>query len=224
MDGSIPLMHASGSNMEIDIIELLTHNAQGGLLAKDQFGLTALHYSCYTGYFDIVRYITDINPDTSKILSSNQGLPIHDAIENATGEGLDIIELLVKIYPGCISIGDENGALPLHRAARSCPLHVVEFLYNAYNNAIFTQDKEGLLPMHYCSERIDKTNLEVMDYILNLNPSGQAKTIAEMNSPTKRSFFSSASLKNLFTSSPKKEEIKPTNKKQQKRKSMHTRN
>ena len=100
MDGSIPLMHASGSNMETSVIHILTQGTQSNnLLAKDQFGLTSLHYACYSGHFDVVRYITDIKPDTAKMMSSNQSLPIHDATENKTGEGLDIIELLLQIYP-----------------------------------------------------------------------------------------------------------------------------
>ena len=62
---------------------------------------------------------------------------------------------------------DEDGALPLHRAARAGSLEVVQFLHRLYPKAVAAEDNEGLLPMHYASQRADKDlNLDIVQYIL----------------------------------------------------------
>ena len=75
--------------------------------------------------------------------------------------------------PQAISQPDDDGALPLHRAAKTADVDTVQFLHSLYPKALSSPDREGLLPLHYASQRQDKANLDVLNYILAANPNGR---------------------------------------------------
>ena len=78
-----------------------------------------------------------------------------------------MVDVVFQANTTAIMQTDEDGATPLHRAARAGSLEVVQFLHRLFPKAMTMEDREGLLPMHYASQRADKNlNLEVVQYFV----------------------------------------------------------
>lgn len=144
-------------------------------------------------------------------MAGNGALALHDAVENYARGGLNMVNTVFLANTQAISHADDDGALPLHRAARAAGLEVVQFLHQTYPKAISTADKEGLLPMHYASQRSDKNlNLQVVQYILECNPSGRVGELTrysepadKINSPSIDRLVAAVSAFSLWASPPK---------------------
>ena len=74
-----------------------------------------------------------------------------------------MVDELFQANTTAIMQTDEDGATPLHRAARSGTLEVVQYLHRLFPKAITMEDREGLLPMHYASRG---QPLEVVQYFV----------------------------------------------------------
>lgn len=83
-DGSLPLMHACANNKNTVIVDFLLSKYSQGLLILDNYGCSALHYACYSGYEAVVSYILMKSPESAHIVDSNGALPLHDAVQNIT--------------------------------------------------------------------------------------------------------------------------------------------
>jgi len=166
-DGSLPLMHACACNESIEVVKLLHEAHPTAVSEQDNLGFRAINYAAYSGFPELVRYILSVHPRSAYLVARNGCLPLHDAVENTARGGLEMVDDIFHANTGAISIADDEGALPLHKAAQKGSLEVVQFLHQLYPRAASVADKEGLLPMHYASQRSDKDlNLEVVQFFV----------------------------------------------------------
>lgn len=166
-DGSYPLMHACASNEDCDIVKLLYDAYPAAVSEFDKAGFRAINYAAFSGYPKVVRYLLSVHPRSASLTAKNGSTALHDAAENSLRGGLEMVDEIFQANTTAIMQADDDGALPMHRAARCGSLEVVQFLHQLYPKAITTEDREGLLPMHYASQRSDKDlNLEVVQYLV----------------------------------------------------------
>lgn len=117
-----------------------------------------------------MRYLLSVHPRSASLAALNGSTALHDAVENSVRGGITMVDEVFQANTMAIEQPDEDGALPLHRAARAGSLEVVQYLHQLYPRGITTEDREGLLPMHYASQRGDKDlSLEVVQYILSVS-------------------------------------------------------
>ena len=62
---------------------------------------------------------------------------------------MEVVQLLIKVYPDALKEKDEDENLPLHIAARSCEsMEVIQLLVKEYPDALKEKNKKGWLPLH----------------------------------------------------------------------------
>ena len=152
IDGSFPIMHAATTNIHSNIVELLYENNSKAINISDNFECYTIHYACYSGYLPTVVYLLNKSKDFIKLKSGNNSLPLHEAVQNHN-DGLNIATLLYNTYPEAISSKDQNGAIPIHLAAKFGNLDILKYIYNLFPRGSTIKDSEGLLPIHYAAER-----------------------------------------------------------------------
>ena len=83
--------------------------------------------------------------------------------------------MMLQLYPEAVKIPDGQFSLAIHKAAQYANLDVIKLIHQAFPEGVKTADSEGLLPMHYVAQRDQdrRDNVEVMKYLLELNPSGE---------------------------------------------------
>ena len=162
-DGALPLMHACACNEDCEVVRLLHEAYPGAVSEQDNQGFRAINYAAFSGYPAVVRFLLSVHPRCASLASKNGSLALHDAAENALRGGLAMVDELFQANTTAIMQTDEDGATPLHRAARSGTLEVVQYLHRLFPKAITMEDREGLLPMHYASRG---QPLEVVQYFV----------------------------------------------------------
>ena len=170
-DGAYALMYSAAWNdCELTLHSLYTASP-GAMQAIDKYGYHAIHFAAYVGCYDVCSYILHVYPECIKIKTSGGVLPLSAAVVNRTSRSTDIVQLMLDMHPKAAKQADEDGALPIHKAAQFGTLDTVKLLYNAYPEGMMIADGEGLLPMHYAGQR-DKSredNMEILQFLSEEN-------------------------------------------------------
>lgn len=105
-------------------------------------------------------------------------LPLHAAVIFACP--LEIVELLIQVYPSGAQFKDDQGMLPLHLAFRNeTEWEVIEELLTAYPQAIGTKDRKGRTPLQ-CATSSGKKKANVLELYTQIAVSGERqKAVAE---------------------------------------------
>jgi hypothetical protein len=76
--------------------------------------------------------------------------PLHKAIDHACPESMNVIALLLELYPAAAKVADQDGYLPLHVCldSRNPDEDLVEQLLIAFPDAAKRPTVDGLLPLH----------------------------------------------------------------------------
>jgi ankyrin repeat protein len=194
-DGSVPLMHACSCNEDAEVVQFLYETNPSSLVAQDKAGFRAINYaggasgfflrctrflpfyshppslslSAYSGYCPVVGFLLSAQPKVAGMASKNGSLALHDAAENGLRGGLSMVAEVFQANTSALLQADDDGALPMHRAARGGSLEVVQFLHGLFPKALTMEDREGLLPLHYASQRGDRDqdeNLKIVQYLV----------------------------------------------------------
>jgi ankyrin repeat protein len=91
---------------------------------------------------------------------------------------LDVIEMLIEIYPNAVNVTDTEGKLPSHTAClRGATSEVIQLLFDRlvgdeqHQNGLSISDNRGQLPIHYYA-RSENARAEVLQHLLELYPGG----------------------------------------------------
>jgi len=156
--GRTPLHHACENNAPLEVVQFVAQRCPHDIQARDNYSNLPLHLVCGNpkASLEVVKFLTDLDENTAKarsrfgLMESRTGIPWgHDGdytpLHHACGEGapLDVMKLLVDLYPEALKLGGKD--LPLHLAcARKNPsLDVLKFLVSAYPPALQVVSKDG---------------------------------------------------------------------------------
>lgn len=117
--------------------------------------LGPLHYAAANCSNDTVRTLAKAYPEALKKLSDEcfvAGLPLHYAAAYSTR--VEVVRLLLELYPGAVRTRSGRGLLPLHEAAsKNSSVEIVHLLMAACPEALqamVTVDIKGL-PLHFAA-------------------------------------------------------------------------
>jgi ankyrin repeat protein len=173
-DGAFPFMYSCAWNDTTEVVSMLHQRNPQSVHVSDIYGFKALHYASYVGSTSVIQYLLEVSPAFAQEANMYGVLPLSACAVNVRA-GTVGLKLIYGAYPEAISIPDNEGMLPLHKAAQYGTLDMVNFLLENLPDASFCADKEGLLPMHYAALRADKS-LAVQQCILESNPNGIVDT------------------------------------------------
>ena len=173
VDGVYPFMLAVAYNHGVELLQILREICPKAAFEPDARGWRAIHYAALKGTPTVVSYLLEELPKSAHATTREGCYALHYAARNhleAEGEG-DSLRMLTEILhrnTSAISAADDNGALPLHLAAREGTLEGVRFLCQTYGKAVQVADNEGMQPMHYASSRSEAIahKTDVVEYIL----------------------------------------------------------
>lgn len=132
VDGSFAVMHACASNITVDIVDLLCSTYSDSINISDNFGCYAIHYACFFGKVEVIKYLFERYPSVGRQTSGNGALALHEVVQNALSGNIDLVKFVYERNKEAIAIQDFNGCLPLHLAARGAAVDIVRFIYNIY--------------------------------------------------------------------------------------------
>eukprot|EP01031_Cornospumella_fuschlensis_P042990 gene42990-52541_t len=99
--------------------------------------------------FEVMRVMQQA-PEACQYVDSQGNTPLHIAASFVAS--IEILQSLLRYYPGGVKKFNKQGQLPLHRAAAmNNAIKVVALLMKAYPEALEIADNEGNLPVHYAS-------------------------------------------------------------------------
>jgi ankyrin repeat protein len=147
-DGMLLLHHACRDGVSVTLMLLFANAYPEGCSTKDNRGKLPSDY---------------LKANGAAARSDDIGLYF---LYHASGYGasVNLLKLLLDVYPDAINKVGNDGDLPLHHACyEDASLDVVKFLLEAYPEGAQIKDKEGCLPIHLAC-----ANYEVSVEVLKL--------------------------------------------------------
>ena len=103
------------------------------------------HVACFYGNTNTAKYLCRLYPESISIRDGYGSTPLERILfrHERTNE-IELIKFLLDNDQGAVSTPDEDGQLPLHKAATICSNSdaVMKLVFNAYPNAIHTTDND----------------------------------------------------------------------------------
>ena len=165
--GWLPLHHAVRHDAPLEIIQLLVERYPEGVQVTDIQGSTLLHIACRHGSSgSVVNYLTrQLSPEATLAVDSNSFTSLHVACKH--GVPLDIFNYLVDIDNQPLSMQDNRGELPLHKACRGGHLHLIKEIIDLHPPSVSVRNHQNELPTFILCKRSgkDKEVRESVEYI-----------------------------------------------------------
>jgi ankyrin repeat protein len=123
---------------------------------------TALHFACYYGHVDVVKFLLNDSNANIQMKTSNGCTSLHLA---ARFGHLNVVQYLIDDAPTCADIDAESndGLTALHYATMNGYSNVVQYLLNNGNANPGAQTKQGLTALHIAASN---NSLEITRLLL----------------------------------------------------------
>jgi ankyrin repeat protein len=166
---------ACRKNPPFELIRVLLDKCPKSAFVKNNMGgYYPIHTACSCRGIqpEVVQTLILHNPDAVKLTTTNDdcpggtsgNTPLHCAISSSASVG--VLKILLKAYPGAMSVLNSDGHTPFHLAMGRKPvpslptiqilLECVSFQHtnnNNHSNPLLMRDPSGLMPLHYVSSR-----------------------------------------------------------------------
>ena len=164
--GWLPLHHAVRHNAPLEMIQLLIDRYPEGIQVADKQGSTVLHIACRHGSDGkVVNYLRNEMGEEGALVADNNGFtPLHIACKHSVP--LDIFNYLVDIDNQLLSMQDNRGELPLHKACRGGHLHLIKEIIDLHPPSVSVRNHRNELPIFILCKRSgkDKEVRESVEY------------------------------------------------------------
>ena len=114
----LPLHIACANGASDEVLKLLIDTYPTSKTSVDNRGRTPLHFSVGNETYEPSPVVVELLSDTGAAgyADENGSLPLHYAC--AYGSSMEVLEVLLEVYPKSNILGDINGRTPLHFAVR----------------------------------------------------------------------------------------------------------
>jgi len=164
--GWLPLHHAVRHNAPLEMIQLLDWRYRKGIQVADKQGSTVLHIACRHGSNErVIDYLMNEMGEEGALVADNNGFtPVHIACK--IGVPFDIFHCLVYRDSRPLSIHDNRGELPLHKACRASHLHLIKEIIDLQPASVSVRNNQNELPIFILCKRSgkDKEVRESVEY------------------------------------------------------------
>jgi len=120
-----------------------------GLRACAHGGNEPIHLAAQQGHTAMVKFLSEMAPDTVYAAAEGGHLPIHCAARNGHAA---VVKLLSGLAPGMTLTPDNDGHLPVHCAASGGHSDAAKLLNDLAPQATMTPDNDGLLPVQIAAQ------------------------------------------------------------------------
>ncbi|CAA9991427.1 Protein kinase domain-containing protein [Caenorhabditis elegans] len=177
-------LHYAAKSGSLVILNMLIKQVRGTndrICARNLYGDTALHLSCYSGRLDIVKSILDSSP-TNIVNMENvfSETPLHAACTG--GKSIELVSFLMK-YPGVDpNYQGQDGHTALHSACYHGHLRIVQYLLeNGADQSLASRAFEGGALRQQAGPGTNRPS-KVASAIMALNRSDTPSSNASYNS------------------------------------------
>jgi len=159
--GGVPLHFylSRTSNVDLDIVKELIDTPETLLLTDEDTKCTPIHILLHNrsvgDMFDVVKYLSELNPSSLNAKDLHDAVPLHIACKN---EGItpSMIKLLLRVWPECAHQQNHYLALPLHilcmdERDEEVAIDILKLLLKAHPGSVSETDDEGHLPLHFAA-------------------------------------------------------------------------
>ena len=165
--GWLPLHHAVRHNAPLKMIQLLDWRYREGIQVADKQGSTVLHIACrHVSNERVIDYLMNEMGEEGALVADNNGFtPVHIACK--IGVPFDIFHCLVYRDSRPLSMQDNRGELPLHKACRGGHLHLIKELIEVHPPSVLVRNHRNELPIFILCKRSGKDDevKESVEYI-----------------------------------------------------------
>ena len=150
---------ARDSNVDIDVVKLLTEAHPRSLITSDEeyepcYPIHAAVYSSNSNNMkNILEYILELEPSSIQLLDGRGRAPLHLACRNENIK-LVIVEFLFNKWPEAFRMRDHYEFLPMHELCQSLhrkesdALAVLQFMLDIDPTMVRERDRDDYLPIH----------------------------------------------------------------------------
>lgn len=125
---------------------------------------------------ELIENLCEAIPERAAITNQEGSLALHIACYNGfiLEHGIEVIKLLMDVYPDSIKSKNNYGMLPLHKALsvvnRVEQLPTIEYLLSAYPEGLTSAGLDGVTPFCMLITQSKAPSLEVIQYFVRKNP------------------------------------------------------
>jgi ankyrin repeat protein len=140
--------------------------------SKDQSGDLPIHYAArYSGSTDLMHYLLQANPGSTKIKGEGNLVPLHCGLFNESNNRVAIVKTLLQADPSAASMINSDGDTALHTASvQECEAELVHCLVSVSPESAKFQNDIGQLPLHTACG--SKKTLNIVRILLKAHPEG----------------------------------------------------
>ena len=167
------------------IIQCLLEYFPAAASATTEYGWSPLHSACYHQKVtpNIIRLLLDAAPTSVRSVNSKGKMPLHFLCEDKDEDGeiipldgataLEILNLLIEMYPEAASHADIYGCLPIHHACEWRSPGFCRVLINTAPDSVRSVDNYGYTPLHrLCMNKQvdDAVAMQILNLLIDNHP------------------------------------------------------
>ena len=165
-------MESPNLNILREIIEYFLKLNSTSLRVLDCEGNTPLHVACWKERMnlEVFKILYNSWPEAIRMSDSGGDLPLHffcDNFNSNPADELAILKFMLDIDQTLLSVRNEEGELPIHRAVVNKSMTFCKVLIDAYPQCLRVRTNNGELPIHKAC-RFGK--VDTILYMLKLYP------------------------------------------------------
>ena len=158
-----------------DELKLLIEADHSVLQSTNKYGQLPIHVALVNPHttLRIIQLLLDSWPQSVSEVGGGGRLPIRHLCENeelAEAVSVDILTLLLQVYPESVQRENEWDGLPLHTAVKmgKSP-KFLKILVNSYPESVQIQNADGWLPIHWACYS-DYSRVDTVKFLLDIYP------------------------------------------------------
>eukprot|EP00956_Cyclotella_meneghiniana_P009567 scaffold13204_cov66-Cyclotella_meneghiniana.AAC.6 len=191
---SVLPIHEAVSTKSLEFCKLLINaNPELIRIQDGQHARLPIHYASSSGYFDVVKHLYELYPDSIRTMDRSGRYPFHYACNNPNPM---VLKYIHELYPGAIDLMTNSGYLAIHEAVyprtnistnKCIKTKNIEFLISHDPDCLSktTNDYYRFLPLHLaCNPFGEKTpQLDEVEFLFNLYPEAILESDGRRNLP-----------------------------------------
>jgi len=169
---AVRIWESPNLNILREIIEYFLKLNSTSLRVLDCEGNTPLHFACWKERMnlEVFKILYNSWPEAIRMSDSGGDLPLHffcDNLNSNPADELAILKFMLDIDQTLLSVRNDEGELPIHRAVVNKSMTICKVLIDTYPQCLRVRTNNGKLPIHETLGRVD--TVDTILYMLDID-------------------------------------------------------